>query len=147
MRWVAISRLWRGRLLTALVIGVAGYYLAVVGRLGPEPLPYVVMVVVVMSLVWLAFDTVESEPAQWVPALPAVGDRVDEATSDLRILSSHQQASVPSDAVRARLVALARGRDPALAEALSIELDPVRRLSPAEIDRILTRIEEVRDPR
>lgn len=142
MRWAAPSR---RRLLTGLVLGVAGYGLAVVTRLGPEPVPYAVMVIIVMTLVWLVLDTVEAEPAQWVPALPRVSDRVDEATSDLRILSSHQQASVPSDAVRDRLVALARARDPALADTLRHELAPAHRLSPAEIDRILTRIEEVRD--
>ena len=32
-----------------------------------------------------------------------------------------------------------------LVAALHRELDPLRRLSPGEIDRILTRIEEVRD--
>ncbi|RYC07225.1 hypothetical protein [Nocardioides zhouii] len=137
--------MWRDRLLIGATICAAGYPLAVWLKLGPEPVPYVVMSSVVLMLVWLVFDTVESEPAQWTPALPSASDRVDEATSDLRILTSHQQASVPSEAVRDRLVALARARDPDLAATVRHELTPVRRLSPAEIDRILTRIEEVRD--
>ena len=137
--------MWRGRLATGAVICALVYPLAVWLKLGPEPVPYVVMSSVVLMLVWLVFDTVESEPAQWTPALPTVSDRVDEATPDLRILTSHQQASVPSEAVRDRLVALARTRDADLAVSLRDELTPVRRLSPAEIDRILTRIEEVRD--
>lgn len=145
MRWVGISRPWRNRLLTAAFVAGAGYVYALLLDFGPQPVPYVVMVSVVLTLVWLVFDTVEAETAQWVPTLPSTSDRVDEATSDLRILTSHQQASTPSEAVRDRLVALARARDPELAEALRRELDPVRRLSPAEIDRILTRIEEVRD--
>jgi hypothetical protein len=103
------------------------------------------MVVIVCTLAWLVLDTVDAPAAQWVPSLRPPGDRVDEATSDLRILSSHQQASVPSEAVRDRLVALARARDPALADALHDEIEPHHRLSPAEIDRILTRIEEARD--
>jgi hypothetical protein len=140
-----ISRMWRGRLVVGAAICAGGYPLAVWLKLGPEPVPYVVMMSVVLLLVWLVFDTVESEPAEWTPDLPNVSDRVDEATSDLRILTSHQQASVPSEAVRDRLVVLARARDPDLAAAIRHELTPVRRLSPAEIDRILTRIEEVRD--
>ncbi len=145
MRRPSISRAWRGRLLTGATITAVGYPLAIWLKLGPEPVPYVAMSSVVLMLVWLVFDTVESEPAEWTPVLPHVSDRVDEATSDLRILSSHQQASVPSEAVRDRLVALARTRDADLAATLRHELTPTRRLSPAEIDRILTRIEELRD--
>jgi hypothetical protein len=140
-----ISRAWRNRLFVAASIAGAGYVYALLLDFGPRPVPYVVMAAVVLTLIWLVFDTVEAEPAQWVPSLPSLSDRVDEATSDLRVLTSHQQAKAPSEAVRDRLVALARARDPVLADTLRAELDPVRRLSPAEIDRILTRIEEVRD--
>ena len=145
MSWATISRPWRNRLFLAALIAGLGYVYALVLDFGPQPVPYVVMASVVLTLIWLVFDTVEADPAQWVPTLPSTSDRVDEATADLRILTSHQQASVPSEAVRDRLVALARARDPGLAHALREELDRVRRLSPAEIDRILTRIEEVRD--
>ena len=80
--------------------------------------------------------------AQFTPdLLPA--DRVDEASSDLRVLSSHVQSDQPSDAVAHRLVALARARDRDLAETVRRELADTRRLSPADIDRILTRIEDV----
>ena len=145
MRWKGISRPWRSRFLPAASLAAAGYAYALLLDLGPRPVPYVVMVSVVVTLVWLVLDTVEVEPAQWEPTLPSAGDRVDEATGDLRILTSHQQSSTPSEAVRDRLVALARARDPGLADTLRRELDPLRRLSPAEIDRILTRIEEARD--
>ncbi len=137
--------MWRGRLLVGAVLGAIGYVSAVLLEFGPRPVPYAVMVAILLTLVWLVLDTVDAPAARWHPVLPHARDRVDEATSDLRILSSHVQASVPSEAVRERLVALARARDPDLAAALRHELDPVRRLSPAEIDRILTRIEEVRD--
>jgi hypothetical protein len=145
VRRPTVTRAWRGRLLAGAVLGAAGYAAAVLLEFGPQPVPYVVMVAIVLTLVWLVLDTVDAAAAQWRPALPASGDRVDEATSDLRILSGHAQASVPSGALRERLVALARAHDPDLAVALRDELEPVRRLSPAEIDRILTRIEEVRD--
>ena len=143
--WAAFTRRWRNRLFIGVVISVASYFYAVLLKLGPQPVPFAVAVAVILSLVWLAFDLVDEEPVAWVPALPRTHDRVAEATSDLRILTSHQQASVPSEAVRDRLVALARPRDPELAETLSHELAAVRRLSPAEIDQILTRIEEARD--
>ena len=145
MRRPALSRVWRGRLLAGAVLGAAGYAAAVLLEFGPQPVPYAVMVAIVLTLVWLVLDTVDAPAAQWRPRLSPSGDRVGEATSDLRILSGHVQASVPSEALRERLVALARARDPDLAVALRHELDPVRRLSPAEIDRLLTRIEEVRD--
>lgn len=147
MRPVAGARQWRTRVVLGAVLGVVGYGLAELGRMGPEPLPYVVMVLVVLSLAWLVSDVVDVSPAEWTPALRAPGDRVHEASPDLRILAGHLQAGEPSEALRDRLVALARTRDPVLAEALRDELTPVRRLAPAEIDRILTRIEEARDRR
>ena len=143
MKWVAGP--WRNRLFLAALVSGMGYVYALLLDFGPQPVPYVVMASVVLTLVWVVFDTAEADPAHWTPSLPSASDRVDEATSDLRILSSHQQADTPSEAVRDRLVALARARDPGLADTLRRELDPVRRLSPADIDRILTRIEEVRD--
>jgi hypothetical protein len=145
MMWSRLSRPWRNRLFIAAFIGSVSYVLALLLRFGPRPVPFVVMMAIVLSLMWLALDISDADPAPWVPSLPVVSDRSDQATSDLRILSGHQQASVPTEALRDRLVALARGRDPDLAAQLRAELDPVRRLSPAEIDRILTRIEEARD--
>ena len=145
MRRVTITRVWRSRLFFAAVVAGIGYAFALWLDFGPRPVQYVVMASIALTLVWLVLDITEAEPAEWVPPLPSASDRVDEVTADLRVLTSHEQASVPSEAVRDRLVALARARDPGLADTLREELDPVRRLSPAEIDRILTRIEEVRD--
>ncbi|SEC68815.1 hypothetical protein SAMN04489844_2784 [Nocardioides exalbidus] len=143
----AISRPWRNRLVIAASIGVVGFLFARLLRFDPQPVPYAVAMTVVLSLVWLLVDVVDGEPTHWTPTLPTTGDRVDEATSDLRVLSSHQQATEPSDALSDRLVALARGRDPALADELRTELSGSRRITPAEIDRILTRIEESHDRR
>lgn len=145
MRKPTISRLWRSRLFLGALLGAAGYPAAVLFRLEPQPVPYAIMVTIVLTLAWLVLDTVDAPPSRWLPVPASTSDRVGEATSDLRILSSHVQASHPSPAVRDRLISLARARDPALAESLHHELDPAGRLSPAAIDRILTRIEEVRD--
>lgn len=136
---------WRGRLAGGVALAAVGYVVTVLLDMDPRPLPYVVWSVVVLTLAFLVLDTVDVPAAQWQQGLPAPPDRVDEATSDLRVLSSHQQADQPSDALARRLVALARDRDPDLADALEHELADASRLSPADIDRILTRIEDVRD--
>lgn len=145
--WTVLSRPWRNRLVIAVFISTVCYVGAVLLRFGPQPVPFAVAMAVVLSLMWLVFDIFDEHPTEWSPALPAFVDRVDEATPDLRLLTSHQQASVPSAAVRERLITLARSRDPDLATTLHHELASLRRLSPAEIDRILRRIEEARDPR
>lgn len=145
MRRPSIARHWRTRLVGGALVGALGWIAAVLLDFEPQPAAYVVMVVIVLSLAWLVLDTVDVPAARWLAGLPPAGDRVDEATSDLRILVSHEQADVPSEALRDRLLALARGRDPDLAATLEAELAGRRRLSPTDIDHILTRIEESRD--
>lgn len=145
MRRPSIARHWRTRLVGGALVGAFGWVAAVLLDFEPQPVAYVVMVVIVLSLAWLVLDTVDVPAARWHSGLMPAGDRVDEATSDLRILSSHEQADVPSEALRDRLVALARGRDPDLAATLEAELAGNRRLSPTDIDHILMRIEETRD--
>ena len=136
---------WRGRMAGGVALAGAGYVVTILLDMDPRPVPYVVWSVVVLSMAFLVIDIVDVPAAQWQQGLPAPPDRVDEATSDLRVLSSHQQSDHPSDALARRLVALARSRDVELADAIDVELAGAHRLSPAEIDRILTRIEEVRD--
>ena len=135
------------RIAGGVVLAAIGYGIAVLLDFEPQPLPYVVWAVVVLTLTWLVLDTVEVPVAQWRFALPTSSDRVDEATSDLRILTSHSQADHPSDALAHRLVELARGRDPALAAEIQHDLADRQRLTPADVDRILTRIEDSRDRR
>ena len=144
MTWLADR--W-GRIAGGAVLLAIGWGIAVWLDFEPRPLPYVVWSVLLLTTGYLVVDTVDVPVARWQPGLPAPQDRVDEATSDLRVLSSHQQADHPSDALAHRLVALARGRDPDLAAEIQHELDGVHRIAPADIDRILTRIEDVRDRR
>ena len=64
------------------------------------------------------------------------------------MLTNHLAARDPGPALRNLLVDLARGRDPALLddpELRALVEQPARRLSAADIDRYLTRIEEPRD--
>lgn len=138
---------WGGRLAGGVVLAAIGWGVAVLLDFEPQPLPYVVWAVVVLAMCFLVIDTVDAPVATWEHGLPAPRDRVDEATSDLRVLTSHHQADHPSDALARRLVALARGRDPDLAAEIERELADKHRIPPADIDRILTRIEDLRDPR
>ncbi len=144
-----LSVRWRSRLGGGIVLAGLGYAAATWLDFEPRPLPYVVWAVVVLAMTYLVTDTVDVPASEWQHGLPPRSDRVDEATSDLRVLSSHQQADHPSDALAQRLVSLARGRDPDLADQLQRELQRelagARRMTPADIDRILTRIEDVRD--
>ncbi|UFN44146.1 hypothetical protein [Nocardioides okcheonensis] len=140
-----ISPQWRGRLLGGVALAAVGFGAAALFDFGPRPVPYALWSLIALATAWLVLDSANVPLTSWRSGLPPPSDRVDQASSDLRILTGHRQASQPSEALRERLVALARARDPDLAEALRLELDPVRRLSPADVDRILTRIEEIRD--
>lgn len=142
---MSIRERWRGRLAGGVALAGAGFVVTLLLDMDPRPLPYVVWSVVVLALAFLVLDIVDVPAAEWQQGTPPTPDRVDEATSDLRVLSSHQQADQPSDALARRLVALARGRDPDLGDDVARELADGGRLSPADIDRILTRIEDVRD--
>ncbi|MCY4725477.1 hypothetical protein NYO98_04230 [Nocardioides sp. STR2] len=137
---------WSGRAAAGVAMAVAGYAVAVWLDMGPQPLPYAVWAVVVLATAYLVINTADVPAAEW-QQVPQTMDRVDEASSDLRVLSSHVQSDQPSDALARRLVALARARDPDLGDALWLELADTRRLAPADIDRILTRIEDVRERR
>lgn len=146
-RWKAVPPAWRSRILLGTLAALVGYGAAVLLRFDPQPGPYAVMAAVVLALGWLVLDTVDAPAAEWVPRIQPAGDRVDEVTSDLRVLSSHQHADHPSTALAERLVALARGRDPDLAAEIQRDLAGRDRIRPADIDTILTRIEESRDRR
>jgi hypothetical protein len=132
----------KGRAAGGVALAGAGYAVAVWLDMEPQPLPYVVWSAVVLLTAYLVLDTLDAPAAEWQQG-PQPTDRVDEASSDLRVLSSHVQSAQPSDALARRLVALARARDPVLGDTVRRELADPRRLSPADIDRILTRIEDV----
>jgi hypothetical protein len=136
-----------GRVAGGAVIAGVGYAVATWFDFEPQPIPYAVWAVIAIAMVFLVVDSVDAPVAYWQSPVQPRPDRAGEVTSDLRVLTSNQQADRPSDALAERLVALARGRDPALADDLQRELAGRGRIPPAEIDRILTRIEEVRDRR
>ena len=137
-----LSDRFGGRAARGVILAGTGFAVAAWLGMGPQPLPYVVWSAVVLTTAYLVIDTLDVPAVEWQQG-PQPTDRVDEASSDLRVLSSHVQSDQPSDALARRLVALARARDPALGDTVRRELADTRRLSPADIDRILTRIEDV----
>ena len=137
---------WRGRIGGGAALAAIGYALAIWLDFEPRPLPYVLWAIVLIAMTYLVLDTAEASPSHWQHPIPRRADRVDDVTSDLRILSSHQHADRPSEALADRLVDLARGRGgPDLADEVQHDLAGLARIRPADIDRILTRIEESRD--
>jgi len=145
MRWV--SRRWSGRIGGGVALAAIGYVIAIWLDFEPRPFPYAIWAVVVIAMTYLVIDTAEAPVSHWQHPIPLRSDRVDQVTSDLRVLSSHQHADHPSAALADRLVALARGRDPDLAAEIQRELAGRDRIRPADIDTILTRIEESRERR
>jgi len=101
-----------------------------------------------LVLLWLAFDVVGVGVASWdEPFSPYVRPDAADDSVHHRVLTNHLAAKEPGPALRHLLLDLARGRDPSLSdpELRALADEPSRRLTAADIDRYLTRIEEPRD--
>ena len=140
-------RRWRGRLVAAALLLPAGWLVAWALDFDPRPVPFVLLAVLACALAWLVVDATDTGAAEWQP--PALGDedRVEPSTPEHRAVDSHLASADPSPVLQERLLALARARDPGLADPELREalLAPYRRMTPDEISRILTRIEALRD--
>lgn len=114
----------------------------------PQLLEWALTATVVVVLLWLASDVFGVADARWDKPL-APYTRPDAADDSVhhRVLTNHLAAREPSPALAERLLDLARSRDPDLTDPVlrSLADQPTRRLTPTDIDRILTRIEEPRD--
>lgn len=138
---------WARRLGAAVLLSVVGFGVAVQQDMAPHPLGWALLSLLFLSLAWLVLDTVDTERPRWSPTFPAHPAPLQIAERDQRLLENHADAADPSGALRDRLVALARGRDPSLAdpELAALAASAPRRLTPTEIDHYLTRIEALRD--
>lgn len=157
-----MRRHWRWRV--GLALGVfAGLELGG-ARLGfdPEPLRLLLVVALAVLLTGVLLDTLPDRRPLWEvppPHRPLVHRGVDERTATyLRLLESSRSARHPDPALRDRLAALAElvlqvryaeaWGSPAARSRLGEDLwrmltGPERRLSAAELDRCLSRIEEL----
>lgn len=131
-------RRWGPRIGALVVIIVAGQVIFTLVDSEPQLRDWALTATVVVALIWLASDAFGAADARWDQPL-APYTRPDAADDSVhhRVLTSHLAAGEPSPALRNLLLQLARGRD--------IDLPPGR-LSPTDIDRCLTRIEQPRDP-
>ena len=139
---------WWPRLLLLAVLLVGGQVALTVMDFDPDPAGWGLLVVVATVVVWLAQDTLDAGQADWGDdAVDRAGPVTEEQTAHGRVLAGHLASRDPGPALRDRLVALARSRDPALTDPdlRRLSTEPPRRLSPAEIDHYLTRIEASRD--
>ena len=130
-------RRWWPRIGALVLIIVAGQVIFTLVDSEPQLRDWALTATVVVALIWLASDAFGVADASWdQPLAPyARPDAADDSVHH-RVLTSHLSASEPSPALRNLLVQLAGGRDADL---------PPGRLSPTDIDRYLTRIEQPRD--
>ena len=130
-------RRWGPRIGSLVLIIVAGEVIFSVIDSDPQLLEWTLTATVVVALIWLASDVFGAAVASWdQPLAPyARPDAADDSVHH-RVLTNHLSAEEPSPALRNLLVQLAPGREPDL---------PPGRLSPTDIDRYLTRIEQPRD--
>lgn len=141
-------RRWGPRIGALVVIIVAGQVIFTLVDSEPQLRNWALTATVVVTLVWLASDAFGVAVARWdQPLAPyARPDAADDSVHH-RVLTGHLAAGEPTPALRNLLVQLARGRDPDLADPQlrALHEDPPARLSPTDIDRYLTRIEQPRD--
>lgn len=139
---------WWPRLVVLAGVLVGGQVLLTLMDFGPDPWGWGLLVVAAAVVLWLARDAVDADQAEWYDgAATSTGPTTEEQSAQGRVLASHLASRDPGPALRDRLVALARSRDPDLTDPdlRRLGTETPRRLSPAEIDHYLTRIEAQRD--
>ncbi len=143
-----LLRAWWARAVLLALVVVVGQVVLTLLDFGPRLLGWALLATAVAALLWLLLDAAGTQAAGWDSGLPPfVRPDPGEATTYSRVLDSHLDSRDPGPALRDRLVALARSRDPDLADPVLRDLaqQPARRLTPDDIDRYLTRIEALRD--
>jgi hypothetical protein len=138
---------WRVRLVAAAVLVPAGWLVAWLLDFDPRPVPFLLLAVLACAVAWLVVDATDTGAAQWRPPDLGDEDRAEPSTPEHRAIDSHLASSAPSPVLQERLLALARERDPGLADPVLRDalLAPYHRMTPDEISRILDRIEAHRD--
>lgn len=153
-------RWWR-RAAAGLVLFVALEVLLRATGTGPEPLRVALLVAMCIGVLGGALDALSDPAPSWdlQPERPSVRAGGDARLATYAgLIDAHLASRTDDHLLRDRLRVLAdqvldqrhgvRGDDPRAADLLGPELTavltgPVRRLSPADIDRCLTRIEEL----
>jgi len=135
-----VPRRWRARVV------VAGLLYAVLGGVlyatdyAPDPLRLALLVGLCVAALGLLRDSLGEPAPLWAaePVQPVVPEGADaRLAAYVRLVEDHLTSRTPDGALRDRLVTLSGQR---LAEELG---GPPRRLSPAQIDDYLRRIEDL----
>lgn len=143
-----LLRAWWARAVILVLVVVVGQVVLTLLDFGPRLLGWALLAAAVAALMWLLLDAAGTHAAGWDSSLPPfVRPDPGEASAHSRVLDGHLDSRDPGPALRDRLVALARSRDPDLADPVLRDLaqQPARRLTPDDIDRYLTRIEALRE--
>lgn len=154
-------RQWMLRALVAALLTVLSYVIALLMDFDPDPARLALVVATATALFSVAHQSMTDMPASWLPQprLPTRPLGQDTGTNTtMRMLESHLTAADPSPLLRDRLARLAEARmrqrhgiglaDPEASElldehTLGVLRGPVRRLSKKDIDRTVSRIEEL----
>lgn len=144
-----MSREWRGRIALTLLVVAGGWLVTWAMDFEPRPVLWVLLATLACAVVWLVVDATDTGPAEWSPPPLPTEDRHEPTTPERRVVDSHLTSSDPGPALVERLLALARARDPEMADAdlRALAADPRRRLRSEEISRIIARIENLREGR
>lgn len=152
---------WLGRIALAAVLYVALYVALRWFDFEPHAVPLLLLVILFLLVWWLVRDALDAPPADWQvgPSSSFQPPGQDVVLSGyLRLLESHAASRQPEHALRRRLLMLGRTRlearlgipaddltsdDQLGPEWAALRQDPDRHLSVAEIDRLLTRIEDL----
>jgi hypothetical protein len=154
-------RRWRRRVAGGVAAFAVLEVVLVLARTDPDAVRLALLVATCVGVLGLVLDALAEGGPSWEVDVerPSPRDSVDPQLARLvNLLEAHGAARTPDPALRERLGALAdrvllqrygvaRG-DPRAAELLGPDVaavldGPPRRLEPAEIDRCLTRIEEL----
>ena len=152
---------WLGRISLAAVLYVVLYVGLWWFDFEPHAVPLLLLVTLLLLVWWLVLDALDAPPADWglsrSDSFQPPGQDV-VLSGYLRLLESHTASREPEHALRRRLLKLGRDRlesrlgvpaddltsdDRLGPEWSALRQDPDRHLSAAEIDRLLTRIEDL----
>jgi len=154
------GRWWR-RLAAAVVAFLALEVGLTLADTGPDAPRLALLVATCVGVLGLVTDGLGGPPTSWLVEVekPSVRATADPRLARyVQVLSAHRSARAEDSTLRDRLAGLAAGvlrqrhglapDDPRAAELLGPEVvavltGPPRRLDPAEIDHILTRIEDL----
>jgi hypothetical protein len=156
-----VTRGWTRRITLSAVLLLLVFVGLSVFSFDPDPAGLLLLGAVVAASLWLVVDAMVDLRPSWTPAAvpTASSSELDiRLATYVRMLEDHRTGSTPDSALRDRLARLAdarllerlalsrsdpEGRERLGPEVLSVIEGPARRLTVAEVDRAVRRLEEL----